>query len=128
MSEARRLHDQAEATLRRGIADGLRAEELSSEVAQLVGVGTDPDRTVRAQVDHRGLLTDVALTPAAIAQGTDGVSSAVLRAYRAAVLDVQERARPLTAAFAGQPVDLDDTAFLDDLDALLRGPGVGGHA
>lgn len=121
MSEVGRLHAQVESTLEAAFAAAARAAEVTEQVSRLVGQGTDPQQVVRVRVDHRGLLSDVQVTAAATQDGTDGLRTAVLAAYRAAVADVQEQAAPIQAQLAGPRVDLNDSSLLDQYDAVLKG-------
>ncbi|GIG22543.1 hypothetical protein Cch01nite_32670 [Cellulomonas chitinilytica] len=123
MSDIGRLHAQVESTLEAAFAAAARAAQVAGEVAALTGQGTDPRGGVRIHVDHRGLLSDVQVAASATEAGTDGLRTAVLAAYRAAVADVQQQAAPLQAQLAGPRVDLTDTSLLDGFDAVLRGGG-----
>lgn len=77
---------------------------------------------IAASVDHRGVLTGLALSEASLRLSWDDLGTSILGAVATAIADVQDQARPLQAQLMGDPRPLEaQTDTLDELDRLVRG-------
>ncbi|MEP7766164.1 hypothetical protein [Sanguibacter sp. 25GB23B1] len=129
MDQHSELRELIEKNLESALETQVAAHEVLAQISQIVGRGTS--RTgVRASVDHRGLVTDVALSERCVGLGLDEMRAEVLESVEAARSDVQLQAAPLQAQLQSDPRPLEQqTDVLDALDRLVRGstdhPGAG---
>jgi hypothetical protein len=129
MDQHHELRELIEKNLESALETQVAAHEVLAQISQIVGRGTS--RTgVRASVDHRGLVTDVALSERSVGLGLDEMRAEVLESVEAARTDVQVQAAPLQAQLVADPRPLEEqTDVLDALDRLVRGgtarPGAG---
>lgn len=93
-------------------------EAVRVELSAMVGRGTSP-HGVRAQVDHRGLVTDLALSPRSLELDLVDLREDVLASVGAALADMRTQAAPLLTTSTSS--SLDDTDILDALDRLVTG-------
>lgn len=121
MDQHSELRELIEKNLESALETQVAAHEVLAQISQIVGRGTS--RTgVRASVDHRGLVTDVALSERSVGLGLDEMRAEVLESVEAARADVQHQAAPLQAQLVTDPRPIEQqTEVLDALDRLVRG-------
>jgi hypothetical protein len=114
------LQDLIERNLREAARTEAAMAEVMPKIEAVVGRGTSRSG-VRASVDHRGIVTDLALSPASVDLPLDELRTEVLASVGAAVADAQAQAAPLQAQVTAHARPLDDTSVLDALDRIARG-------
>lgn len=136
MDQHHELRALIEKNLESALANQVAAHEVLAQIAAIVGRGTS--RTgIRSAVDHRGLVTDLALSERSLELDLDDLRAEVLASVDAARTDVRVQAAPLQAVLVTDPRPLEEqTDVLDALDRLVRGdtappagaPGAAGTA
>jgi len=107
------------ASVQAAIAMSEQANEIAIELSDLTGVARSANDTIEVTVDHHGFMTALRFAPGATANGVENLGAQVMATLSRAIVDLQEKGRPIREKLAIDPAQLlADTERRDRIDEL----------
>jgi len=107
------------ASLQAAVAVSEQANEIAIQMSELTGVARSGNNAVEVTVDNHGFMTGLRFAPGATANGVEDLGALVMSTLSRAILDLQEKGRPIRAELTIDPdVILAATERRDRIDEL----------
>jgi hypothetical protein len=107
------------ASLQAALAMSEQANEIAIQLTDLTGVARSGNDAIEVTVDNHGFMTGLRFAPGATANGVENLGAQVMSTLSRAIVDLQEKGRPIRAELAIDPEKLlAETERRDRIDEL----------